>query len=663
MTRLAARGLLALPLLLTPVAWADRSTAADDRGALRHSLDELRSYRDFLPAGPATLSGVVTAWEESFAAFARRESGVHATDDAPFSAHPLASEDFDGDGRADVALISATHDDAGFHINVTARRGSDGRELFLFVPTEHPSTCGTCSFESSMTMTAVGYPVGPRGTAGVLLVETRVGITSSPVHEVADVSMYVYALDGSGREVFEYEQHGTVTSTPAGTQVESLPQFHDLLDSEPGLAYDLLISTEDAPVVSALGPTTLQPRVIDGADGGIRDLGAPLEDVPPTARFGAGDDLDGDGRDDVLVTTPTDEGDDAPWALTALSSGDGSQLWHVDDAGGNFAYRPGDVSGDGVGDVAVELLLITFDDEGNFVLVTSPDISVYDGRTGRLLGRVPSEGTALIDLDGDDVTDVLNVDVAAAPRGHLVTLVGGKFGTRPSYRSELRLIAPAAASDAPRLALSGDVDGDGAEDLSLIYTRTVRTVVEDGDSTITSIRSEEVASTLVAASSGRAIRAGRLGTSVGSMDGSGDDFIRTMPRGAGLALEVIDGRTGRTLWSGSTSAAVVGFSSGLMDADRCADVAVVAGDVAGRRLAVLSGCTGRLLWSAAIHGAAPTIAGANGGPVPNPAGEPAPAPNPRPLPATGLPTAVGLLALAALGSSWTTRRFARSPAG
>ena len=56
---------------------------------------------------------------------------------------------------------------------------------------------------------------------------------------------------------------------------------------------------------------------------------------------------------------------------------------------------------------------------------------------------------------------------------------------------------------------------------------------------------------------------------------------------------------------------------------------------------------------------APGLGTAGSAPAPAPAPEPNPRPvTPRPLPATGVPTAVGLLALAAAGSAWIVRRFA-----
>ncbi|HVF20669.1 MAG TPA: M14 family zinc carboxypeptidase [Mycobacteriales bacterium] len=74
--------------------------------------------------------------------------------------------------------------------------------------------------------------------------------------------------------------------------------------------------------------------------------------------------------------------------------------------------------------------------------------------------------------------------------------------------------------------------------------------------------------------------------------------------------------------------------------------------------------TGYTLLQNSLDYDSPTLGGAAPAPAPTepkPAPQPNPAPRPTPLPATGLPTTVGLIALASLGSAWTVRRCARRP--
>ena len=185
---------------------------------------------------------------------------------------------------------------------------------------------------------------------------------------------------------------------------------------------------------------------LDGAE--IRRVFGAAGERLGTLLVGPGD-LDGDGVGDVVALA------DGPSPyLRAVSGADGATIWQVAPPAptnrvGNVLASVGDLDLDGVVDLAVE------------VGVSSPhgDVALLSGATGATLRVLPSGSTSaaagLDDLDGDGVPEVA---VGVVTGG--VTVYSGSSG------AQLLALAQPAGEDGfgSALAPADDVNGDGTPD-------------------------------------------------------------------------------------------------------------------------------------------------------------------------------------------------------
>ena len=209
--------------------------------------------------------------------------------------------------------------------------------------------------------------------------------------------------------------------------------------------------------------------VISGADGSVLSrfdppAGVVFREFPPAAAI---EDLDGDGRSDVLIATHHS----LPGRpeVQAFSSADGAPLFTADDdpnvGATSLCSLEEDFDGDGTVDFAVTVVGQSF---------SSTALEIRSGADGSLLLVHPSSGIVLgfdsapivsvPDLDGDGKRDV----AASAPLEELVRVMSSATGATlidlPGSGAHLSFGRPILGA--------GDVDFDGAPDLLVSFTGT-----------------------------------------------------------------------------------------------------------------------------------------------------------------------------------------------
>jgi hypothetical protein len=199
-------------------------------------------------------------------------------------------------------------------------------------------------------------------------------------------------------------------------------------------------------------------------------------------------DLDGDGRNDVVVSAPTAGLVGANQGVVDAYALDGRRLWRATgEPGDGFGWhlaRAGDHDGDGIDDLWIGA---PSDPEGAYV-------SLVSGRDGRTILTIPSSRqgdqfgwhvVAAGDLDGDGVSDVAigapGTQVEGVTRGS-VTLASGATGA----------VLRELVGDRPEhpfgemLAALDDLDGDGVPDFAIGGPNTDPTVAGAGEVSIVS---------------------------------------------------------------------------------------------------------------------------------------------------------------------------------
>jgi hypothetical protein len=195
----------------------------------------------------------------------------------------------------------------------------------------------------------------------------------------------------------------------------------------------------------------------------------------------AAGDIDGDGVDELVVTTVRDEDyEGGAWLLHSLPNGAGTFSEHgtrmegdPSTRGAGRAASIGDVDADGLGDL---LISAPYPGSNALMLLSGPiDQHVDLGNVTRRFvgdeGDTTGHDAQLLDMNGDGLADVISgapgrfgtSDVGA------VMLVYAPFDegtTNLRTDADATLLGAKAGDGAGRtLAAGGDVDGDGAADL------------------------------------------------------------------------------------------------------------------------------------------------------------------------------------------------------
>jgi hypothetical protein len=184
-------------------------------------------------------------------------------------------------------------------------------------------------------------------------------------------------------------------------------------------------------------------------------LGINLERMP---------DLDGDGVNEVVFTSPNDDTGGKKGRVTLLSSRTGTEIWNVmGDSNDTFAAwvsDGGDYDGDSVEDVAVGAPTAG--------PVLAGQVQFFSGVDGAYLGAIEGEWnnahlgirfSPAFDADGDGDPDIAIARTVPTPAGRL-SLYDERSGQR---LADLRDIG--ASYGFSSFARAGDLDQDGFEDL------------------------------------------------------------------------------------------------------------------------------------------------------------------------------------------------------
>jgi hypothetical protein len=273
------------------------------------------------------------------------------------------------------------------------------------------------------------------------------------------------------------------TATPAGSAPGGPPGG---APDGPRFGFDLATQTPDLTVFGADAGDYLADRFSltsgdfngDGKDDIL--VGAPLADGPDNARTNAGEAYVIFGRDDgeASLDLAVDEPD-----LTVFGADAGDNL--------GFVVAAGDVNGDGTDDILVGARFATpaggaLSSGEAYVLFGSPslkgtldiaqgqqNVTIAGASAGDFLGYALTAG----DVNGDGIADIITAASAASPdatrahAGKTYVVFGspdlGGLVDVAQDQQDFTILGVEAEDLLPNFAASGDVNGDGKDDILL----------------------------------------------------------------------------------------------------------------------------------------------------------------------------------------------------
>ena len=361
--------------------------------------------------------------------------------------------DLNGDDKADVLVLTSSYNEATGTETATviAKRGSDGEHLW-----EEPVT-GTAG--TNISAFGAGDLDGDKNEDVLVLIST------------SETETVIAKRGSDGKHIW--------TELVSGTVPTLIVSAGDLGEDETG---DVLVMMTTSELDMTTFTTNTAARLIAkrGCDG------EPLWEehvngtgwIPPSALLVG--DLDGDGKDDVLVQMSTTELDMASDTLTTTATViakrgcNGEQLWNDSVSGTVRAYisasRAGDLDGDEMDDVLVQMSTTELDmASGNITMRAT--VIAKRGCNGEPLWEEPVDGFGWAlpagDLDGDGMDDVL-VQISSTERD---TASGTSTTTatviaKRGYDGEQLWEEPVTGTELFLFALpAGDLDGDDQADV------------------------------------------------------------------------------------------------------------------------------------------------------------------------------------------------------
>jgi hypothetical protein len=280
-------------------------------------------------------------------------------------------------------------------------------------------------------------------------------------------------------------------------------------------------------------------------------------------------DLDGDGRDDVVVggwgTHDGDSSVDVAWVFTSalegqvdLDSADTRLLGEREDPQAGWSIAGvGDVDGDGLDDFVVGAPGddAAGEDAGAVYLFTSPvsgdvDLSAADAKwLGEAAGdQAGSAVTAAGDTNGDGLDDVLIGGPYHGGAGAAWLVLGPGTGLTSLADADAKLVAEESIGNAgAAVAGAGDTDGDGYDDLLVgapeqahagAYSAGAAYLVRGPASGLVDLGQADA----IMRGQGEGTRAG--GAVAGAGDVDGDGFADLLVGASGLHVEQHEGDVG-----------------------------------------------------------------------------------------------------------------------
>lgn len=497
--------------------------------------------------------------------------------------------DLDGDGRADVLGMNIRFQgDSPEQLQVTALRGADGAPLWT---------------RQFVGQTAWAFPAAVRGAAGAIVVTTSLTTTGAdaPVADAAkeDLGLRVVALDGRGQAAWTRTWAGSLAYTVVNAignrtltvRTDQAPMTVRLLNADGGPDTDVLVGSEDLALTCSNGPkescttaSTVRAEVARGEANGATSSRSILTSANGEPQLVAAPDLAGSGHDELLFFSPAASGTTA----SAFSAASGVPLWTTAGlpAVGHLHYLSvGDTTGAGGTDVVVWSMSTAYS-AGHLG-------TLLQGKTGAVLWSHPLSFPAR--------------RAGAAPGGH--DAVGGLSVRREAGAIRVRYDLFAVGADAPArtaeyttavnsgrryvvdlFADVGDLDGDGVADAGQR--------ISNYDTVISEFA--------VSGRTGAKLWSGSLGQPL-ARDAHGQDLVAWSRQSRDtVAVSRLAGATGRARWTALLSG---GPNFKLESADLNGDgVAEVVAEPYSRtrnydgyavHAFVLDGRTGRPLWSLA----------------------------------------------------------------
>ena len=397
-----------------------------------------------------------------------------------FGSSVSGAGDINGDGRADLIVGARADDDNGNRSgSVRVFSGIDGSVLYNFN--------GDAGNFFGNSVSGAG-DVNGDGTPDLI-----VGAPS--IFNNGTTSGYARVLSGSDGSVL-YNFDGDNIDDRFGDSVSGAGDVNG-----DGRA-DLIVGTNAGDTIVGIGPDATRTvslrgsaRVLSGSDGSVL-YNFDGDDSLGFSVSGAGD-VNGDGRDDLIVGVPRNDISAINGSAQVLSGIDGSVLYNFDGDGSDFGSlvsSAGDVNGDGFADLIVSAgvgsvgvfsgidgsVLYTFDGGADnffdFSLSCAGDVN-GDGMADMIIGAPRDEddidmgsahvlsgidGSVLYTFDGDNENDEFGGEVSGAGdvNGDGIDdfIVGARRGGANGGGYARVFVSQGS------VPISGDFDGDGDVD-------------------------------------------------------------------------------------------------------------------------------------------------------------------------------------------------------